>query len=186
MPDGMRWRRLDMPGDDQCRLLRLDTGWRLEGLAQFGAAPHTAHLEYVAEVDQAWRARRATVHGTVGGAGVDRIVERSAVGHWRINGEAAVRLRGLVDLDLGFTPATNLFPLRRLALAPGQGADAEAAWLDDTGWSFVRLPQRYERHDAEHYWYESPTAGYSALLTVTSEGFVRDYPGLWTAVDEDS
>jgi hypothetical protein len=96
-----------------------------------------------------------------------------------VNGAPAPELTGLVDLDLGFTPATNLLPLRRLALEPGAAADTEAAWLDDATWTFSRLPQRYERRSANEYWYESPTAGYAALLTVTPEGFVTDYPGLW-------
>jgi len=177
----MRWHRLDLPGTDECELHRLPDGWRLEGVAEFGAGTGAARIRYVAEADDAWRTRRAEVRGTVGPRPLALEVRRSDAGEWRIDGEIHPALHGLVDLDLGFTPATNLFPLRRLALAPGQVADAEAAWLDDEAWSFARLPQRYERRDAHTYWYESPTAGYAALLTVTPEGFVAEYPGLWTA-----
>jgi hypothetical protein len=111
------------------------------------------------------------------------VVERSPSGDWRVEGRAAPGLEGLADLDLGFTPATNLFPLRRLGLRPGMAADTEAAWLDDASWTFARLPQRYERRDALSYWYQAPTTGYAALLRVTPEGFVSEYPGLWVAED---
>jgi hypothetical protein len=86
-----------------------------------------------------------------------------------------------VDLDLGFTPATNLFPLRRLALRVGEAADAAAAWLDDEQWILRRLPQRYERRSADAWWYESHLGGYQGLLRVNDEGFVTEYPGLWQA-----
>ncbi|HXE58498.1 MAG TPA: putative glycolipid-binding domain-containing protein [Gemmatimonadales bacterium] len=177
----MRWQRLDPPGTDECELVRLPRGWRVEGLAQFGAGRAAARLHYAVEADDAWRTRRAEVQGRVGEREIRLLAVRGAGDAWLIDGVPAPELQGLVDLDLGFTPATNLFPIRRLALEPGQGADAEAAWLDDERWTLRRLPQRYERRDERTYWYESPTAGYAALLTVTEDGFVSDYPGLWKA-----
>ena len=90
-------------------------------------------------------------------------------------------LEGLVDLDLGFTPATNLFPLRRLALGVGEGAEAAAAWLDEERWVIRRLPQRYERRADDAWWYEAPDGGYAGLLRVNADGFITDYPGLWRA-----
>jgi hypothetical protein len=85
------------------------------------------------------------------------------------------------DLDFGFTPATNLPPLRRLALEVGQAAAAPAAWLDVAAEMLTLLPQRYGRRTEALYWYESPSVAYAVLLEVTPEGFVRRYPGLWEA-----
>lgn len=158
-------------------------GWRVAGVAQFGGGTTAGRLEYVADADSRWQARRAEVRGTVGARRIAFLITRSAEGAWRVNGAERPDLAGLVDLDLGFTPATNLFPLRRLALEPGAAADAEAVWLDDASWTFMRLPQRYERRGADTYWYESPTAGYADLLIVGADGFVREYPGLWTAAE---
>ncbi len=87
-----------------------------------------------------------------------------------------------VDLDFGFTPATNLLQLRRLALDEGQAADAPAAWLSALpAGSLELLPQRYERRTAATYWYEAPSVGYAALLEVAPTGFILRYPGLWEA-----
>ena len=44
---------------------------------------------------------------------------RSAAGVWTLDGAAVSGLEACVDLDLGFTPATNLLQIRRLALALG-------------------------------------------------------------------
>lgn len=175
----MRWRRLDVPGTDECRLDPGGQGWRLTGVAEFGAPPDAARLRYRVDANAAWETLYAEVEGQVGSRPLHLVVQRSASGDWTVNGRPAPALRGLVDVDLGFTPATNLFPLRRLALRPGESADAAAAWLDDETWRFRPLPQRYERRAVHGYWYESPAAGYAGLLTVTDDGFVREYPGLW-------
>ena len=175
----MRWKRLDVPGNDSCELSQARDGWRLEGVAEFRTGGGTARLQYRAECDDAWVTLRGEVRGEADGRQVLITISRQRTGDWVVNGEPAPALRGLVDLDLGFTPATNLFPLRRLALEVGESADAEAAWLDEGKWTLERLPQRYERRDESTYWYESPTAGYSGLLKVTGAGFVDEYPGLW-------
>ncbi len=84
-----------------------------------------------------------------------------------------------VDLDLGFTPATNLFQLRRLALAEGQIAEVPVAWLDVAAGTLDVLSQRYERRTEATFWYAAPRFAYAALLEVNSVGLVRRYPGLW-------
>ena len=179
----MRWTRLDVPGSDECALVPRHTGWRVAGVAEFIHAGRPARLAYRVDCDSAWRTTSGEVSGHLGADAFSLVVRRDDAGDWHIDGGAAPLLAGLVDLDLGFTPATNFFPLRRLKLAPGETAMAEAAWLDDADWRVKRLPQRYERRDRTSYWYESPTAGYAGLLRVTDDGFVRDYPGLWTAID---
>ena len=182
----MRWRRLDIPGTDSCELRPLADGWCVEGVAQYGTGPDLARLGYMVEASRDWVTRRARVSGIAGPATIALDIERRSDGTWRINGDSAPELAGLLDVDLGFTPATNLFPLRRLALAPGEVADAAAAWLDDSTWTFARLPQRYERRDALSYWYQSPTTGYEGTLVVNAEGFVQVYPGLWTGIDDEA
>jgi hypothetical protein len=88
-------------------------------------------------------------------------------------------LDGCADLDLGFTPATNLLQLRRLALAPGQAADVAVAWLDVAGGTLEVLFQRYERRSTATYFYAAPRFDYSAVLIVDATGFIHRYPGLW-------
>ncbi len=98
-----------------------------------------------------------------------------------LDGEDIPAVRDCVDLDFGFTPATNLMQLRRLALECGQAADAPAAWLDVSTGNLDVLVQRYERRSETTYWYEAPRFDYAALLEVDSIGFIREYPGLWHA-----
>lgn len=173
------WRRLDAPGHDACRLTRSAVGWQIEGTAVFREGGVPARLDYQVACDLEWASQQGHVGGWLGAKPVAFAMERTAVGAWAINGVAVPGLESCVDLDLGFTPATNLLQIRRLALLEGQVAQAPAAWLDASAGTLEMLPQRYERRAGASYWYEAPRFTYAALLEVTPAGFVRRYPGLW-------
>ena len=174
------WRRLDRPGHDACRLEKIESGWRLEGTAVFLDEEGPARLSYSVTCDEHWQSERGAVSGWIGPQEIEVSIERMPDG-WMLNGRLIAGLEDCVDLDFGFTPATNIFLLRRLELHPGQFADVSVVWFDAGVDNLVRLPQRYERRTATKYWYESPTAGYAAELEVNANGFVLQYPRLWTA-----
>jgi len=175
----MLWRRLDCAGHDACRLEQVEDGWRLDGTAVFSAEGEPARLAYQVCCDRRWYTTRGSVIGWIGERALRFAIERSADGLWTVNGTEVRNLDGCVDLDLGFTPATNLCQLRRLALRPGESAPAPVAWLDPDRGTLEILHQQYERRTENAYWYEAPRFSYAALLEVTSVGFVRHYPGLW-------
>ena len=179
MRDSMLWRRLDAPGHDACRLHQSDAGCHLDGTAVFRHEGDAARLSYRVTCDQSWRTQHGEVRGWLGAEPVDFSVARTAEGVWTLNGTRVPGLQSYVDLDLGFTPATNLFQLRRIGLAEGHAADVPVAWLDVVAGTLTVLPQRYERRTATTYWYEAPSVDYTGLLEVTPAGFIRKYPGLW-------
>lgn len=174
------WRRLDQPGHDCCRLLREPAGWRLSGTAVFREGRHNCQVRYEVLTDRRWRTRRATVTGFIGQRPLDLRLAPTAAG-WSLDG---VVQRGLhhPDLDLGFTPATNLIPVRRLRLAVGQRAEAPAAYLEFPRLRLVELPQSYHRLDRTRYDYRSPAAGYRGILTVSPVGAVVAYPRVFRLI----
>ena len=101
---------------------------------------------------------------------------------WRLNGVLVEGLAHLVDLDYGFTPATNAVQLARIALPAGQSAEVPVAWFDVDSATLIELPQSYERRGETSYWYEASTVPYQALLEIAPNGFVQSYPGLWRLV----
>jgi uncharacterized protein len=176
------WQRLDAPGHDACRLEHHGDSLQLEGAAVFRLTDgRIAQLQYRVRCDQAFHTRWGTVRGWLGSKTIDLAITRSARGAWTLNDVAVPHLDHCLDLDLGFSPATNLLPLRRLKLHPGEAADAPAAWIDLDGAGLEELQQRYERRGEHQYGYCASRFGYEAVLEVTAEGFVRDYPGLWSA-----
>jgi hypothetical protein len=99
-----------------------------------------------------------------------------------MNGQMIDSLADCVDLDFGFTPATNVVQLRRLSLAIGERVAVSVAWFDLETATLRRLPQTYQRLSDDRYAYEAPSVGYAAELEVGSSGIVRRYPGLWEQV----
>jgi hypothetical protein len=86
-----------------------------------------------------------------------------------------------VDIDLGFSPSTNLLPIRRLKLAVGEEAEVRAAWLSFPSLRFELLSQMYRREAERTYRYESGGGTFVRTLEVNAAGLVTSYPGLWQA-----
>jgi len=174
------WRQLDAPGHDGCGLWSLPHGWRLSGTAVFRSNDQPCHLAYEVECDPSWYTCSAAVTGYIGETVLALNIERLPDARWTFNGTEQPDVAGLADVDLGFTPATNLVQLRRLSLKIGQMSEAPVAYLHFPALTLGRMDQRYRRISAHEYHYESPTFDYDALLQVTDHGFVTHYPDLWS------
>jgi uncharacterized protein len=176
------WRRLDRPGCDAVLLRSNDGGWLLKGAAAFDHEGGSAAVAYQVEVDARWETKRGLISGFLGDQTIQHEIRRDNTG-WRLNGLRVEGFEHLVDLDYGFTPATNVLQLSRIALKPGQSAEVPVAWFDLDSASLTELPQRYERRNEASYWYEAPTVPYQNLLEIDPNGFVRSYPELWRLVE---
>jgi uncharacterized protein len=175
------FRRHETPGHDACRLIMGSSERRIEGTAVFTWGGMPTQLAYEAVAHEDWRTRYGRVRGWVGARSIDVTIELQASGEWLLDGALVPGLKGCVDVDLGFTPATNLLQLRRIGLKVGEKAEVPVAWWDLDARELSLVEQSYERRSEHSYWYESPRFGYEALLEVAPSGFVLEYPGLWTA-----
>jgi hypothetical protein len=177
------WRWLDRPGHEAARL-RFEHGeWHLTGSTVFAHEREPWRLDYRVICDAHWRTRSATIRGWAGERDVDLVVEADAAHRWRLNGAACPAVTGCIDVDLGFSPSTNLLAIRRLALALGQEAPVRAAWLTFPKLTLEPLEQRYRRTGETTYGYESRDGAFAAVLRVNEAGLVLDYPPFWRAED---
>jgi hypothetical protein len=115
----------------------------------------------------------------VGGATIEIDIMVDTQQRWWINGVEFPAVVGCVDLDLNFSPATNLLPIRRFDLAIGQMAEVRAAWLRFPSFTLDPLEQVYRRVDVATYRYESAGGAFTADLSVNAAGLVTRYPNLW-------
>ena len=181
-PIAVLWRRLDVPGHDGCQFLPGAEGWTLRGSAVFLQDGQVCQLRYEVLADPGFRTREASVTGLVGVKAVDLRIRSDGDGTWTAGGDEQPQLAGCVDVDLGFTPATNFLPVRRLGLEMGQQAQAPAAYLAFPELRLEVLGQSYRRVSATGYEYEAPGAGYRGTLEFSGQGIIVDYPGLFTRV----
>jgi uncharacterized protein len=178
-PSTIMWRRLDRPGHEVAELTAVDGGWRLTGVVLVADDGRPCRLEYAIECDAEWRTRRARVFGHLGGAPASLDIVRGQNGDWQVNGAPAPELRRCVDVDLEFSPSTNLLPIRRLQLAVGAHALARAAWVRFPTLVLEPLEQTYMRLAADRYRYATTDGEFEREITVSEEGIVREYPGQW-------
>ncbi len=173
------WRRLDQPGHDVVRVVEGPGGVVIEGTALFEEGGEPCRLDYRVLCDGQWRTRLATVSGWWGLDTVNLEIAVDAAGQWTLDGEPCPDLTGCVDVDLSFTPATNVLPIRRLALAEGARAEVRAAWLRFPECTLEPLDQVYARTADRQYHYETAGGDFTATLATDGHGVVVHYSGLW-------
>lgn len=183
----MRWRRLDVPGREDARVEHTDDGWRLSGELEVEESGTAARLRYTIDCDARWRTRSATIDAIVDGAALRFALASDGDGHWTRDGVPLRDLDGALDVDLGFTPATNTLPIRRLDLAIGARAPVLSAWLRFPELRLERLEQTYTREAERTFRYEALVDGepFAARLDVDAFARVLVYEGLWRAELEE-
>jgi hypothetical protein len=179
----MRWRRLDVPGREEARIKQTTEGWRLTGQLKVDDAGVRARLNYVIECERDWRTRRTIVAGSAAGAQIRFEFAADGTGNWMLNGAPLPMVDGALDIDFGFTPATNLLPIRRLDLAVGARADVRTAWVRFPELRVEALEQSYSREAECVFRYEALVDGepFQARLSTDEFGRVLLYEGLWEA-----
>ena len=175
------WQRLDVHGHEIATIAPRPDGWLVNGVAVFVETGNPCRVEYDIRCDAQWTTRQCSLGGSIGARRVQLEIERNAAGEWSIEGMEIAVVRGCDDIDLGFSPATNLLPIRRLALPVGAHARVRAAWIRFPELTVEVLEQTYARVATDRYRYESAGGSFRRELTVDAFGCVIDYPGLWRA-----
>ena len=159
-----------------------DDGERFEGHTSAVEDGRAWSVVYETRLDAEWRTRAATVtaRSAVGLRTV--VLETDGLGKWLVDGAPAPILDGCLDVDLESSVLTNAFPVHRLGLAVGDGAEAPAAYVRAQDAAVERLEQRYVRAPddrvRERYDYAAPAFGVACRLVYDEHGLVLDYPGL--------
>jgi hypothetical protein len=183
-PNAILWRRLDRPGYEAARLVRQDTGWLLTGNAAFKHEGWICSLTYAIHCDEGWHTTKTTITGWTGDQTIVLEVLVDANRRWHLNGREAPLVRGCIDIDLAFSPSTNLLPIRRLNLRPGEEAEVRASWLRFPELTLAPLDQQYRCIDDSTYQYESGHGSFRSTLRTNDVGLVVWYPDFWVALDD--
>ncbi len=141
----------------------------------------SAILAYAIDCDVRWNTQSARVSGSVGDTHIEVVVE-CRDHEWRLNGVTRPELDDCVDLDLNFSPLTNLLPIRRSPLEIHHSIDDRAAWLRFPTFELEPLEQTYTRVATSVYRYSSAGGAFVADLEVAANGLVTTYPGFFEIV----
>ena len=173
------WTSASLASTEDCTIHEQPAGVALSSSTTLRLDDNLGRIDYELEADADWRTLGATI--TVSGReGRQITIERGDDG-WLVDGEPRPDLADCVDLDLGWTPATNILPLRRSPVGIGASIATTAAWVRFPAFEVVPAQQTYTRTGAHTVVYRSAT--FEADLVVTSAGIVTRYgDDLWLGV----
>lgn len=171
------WERTEaLPSDEHCTLSVRDGGLSLVGTVLGADAGVPIRIEYRVLADGTGLTSAVHVRAQRGFELRTVTLTRDARGRWTVDGRPAPRLRGCTDVDLGFSPATNTLPIRRLGLPVGASATVTAAYVRYPELTVEKAAQTYTRLDEFGYRYTS--GSFEDELTVDADGLVIRY-GPW-------
>lgn len=192
----MIWRGLDQWLTEAATIHLDATGLRATG-TQLGTVPMTYRLDYTLDAAQDFVTRSLSVE--ISGEGWSRGVRlaHDGTGGWHCESKShgdvdlpapggdMKALADARDCDLGFSPLTNLMPIRRHALHTRPGSvDLLVAWVSVPDLGVVAYPQRYEQIRADavgavvRFTSRGVHEGFTSELELDRDGFVLVYPHL--------
>ena len=175
------WKSQRLHSAEHCTVSKHGKGHRLAGIVVLPIDSRPGHISYVIDVDDAWRSQSAELSVVAGETRRRMRLALASPGRWKIDGSSQGRFDGCIDIDLGFSPATNTLPIRRLRLDVGGIAQLTAVWVRFPELSVEPLQQTYERIGETKWRYRSGT--FAAELEVDSDGIVTRYgDDVWKAI----
>ncbi|QCI63033.1 putative glycolipid-binding domain-containing protein [Phreatobacter stygius] len=176
-----RWRRLDEPGLEVCRLRPTSDGVLVTAsLVHAGAMPFG--LNYRWQLDGDWRTR--SLHLDLAADDIGSLsIERAGAAAWRVDGAARPDLDGCAELDLSATPFCNTLAIRRMAGATGE---LTTAYVAAPGLTVTPSRQRYQALGTDRWCYVDLGVfkGFEAVVEVDGDGLVSRYEGLFEALPD--
>lgn len=175
------WHRLETngAGHEFARVFAENSKRFLEGAAIFVDEKRLCKLDYKIECDENWETLNATVSGFAGDEKIEIEIAADSNKIWTMNGEEIFAVQNCIDVDLNFSPVTNLLPVRRLNLKIGEKAMVRAAWLKFPTFKLELLEQIYERIGENKYAYESAGGTFRVEIETDDFGLATRYGDLW-------
>ena len=175
------WHCSLLASSERASLFEHEDERRWQGLAVLPLDGAPCHIAYEVIIDRDWMPRSSSVTVTLPRQVREIELRSDDVGHWEVNGSAAPHLDGCGDVDLGWTPATNTVPIRRLDLEIGNTATVVASWVRFPELDVIANEQQYTRLAPDRWRYRSGDYNFE-LVTDATSGIVLAYgEDLWRA-----
>jgi hypothetical protein len=175
------WRALFQPSTENFEVWEVGDGWILRGKVS-GATREKCPFEasYNIRCDQRWVTKSVQCKTNLKGQQTTKLL-LSNYGRWLSDGKELENVRGAIDVDLAFSPITNVLPIRRLGVAVGGSGSVTAAWVRFPELDVEPLEQSYSRISEDKYLYESKT-GFRGEIDVDEYGLPINYQGGWERI----
>jgi hypothetical protein len=175
------WHSTELASSEYCSISLGDEGVLFVGTVVLPIGDQPGQIQLTARTEARGRTRSAQANiSTLDGT---RPLELAVDDHqrWRVDGALVGTLDGCIDVDFGWTPATNTLPIRRLGLDVGASATITAAWVRFPELDVVASEQTYTRL-ADDRWRYASGRFEAELVVAPLTGVVQRYGrDLWRA-----
>ncbi|MEU1525035.1 putative glycolipid-binding domain-containing protein [Nocardia rhamnosiphila] len=183
LPATAAWSHRDArSGFEVVHLRQDDNGHHMDGCTSAVEDGQAWFVRYEITVDSDWATRAARITGRSPTGWHTVLIESDGAGRWLIDGMAAPKLDGCLDVDLESSAMTNMLPVHRLGLPVDGRAAAPAVYVRATDLSVERLEQEYRRTaddgSRQCYEYSAPAFDFACRLIYDVSGLVLSYPGI--------
>lgn len=182
------WSPWDEPGFEHLRLTKDDDQILADGvILKVGkGSPLRVHYRICCDVN--WGIREVVID-LLDSHDQNIKLSTDGNGHWSKGpGNHILSLNGCFGVDISATPFTNTLAICQMRLKPGESADVAVVFIEVPQMEVTPSRQRYTclelTSDGGCYKYEDKGLfqGFTAYLTVDSEGLVLDYPKLFKRI----
>jgi hypothetical protein len=175
-----RWKRIDFPGFETLALDEDADGLRARSvIVDNSDEPFGLMADW--RLDRNWVSRSVHLTLLCEGGVRELAIARTGPMSWRVDGEARPDLEGCLEVDVSATPFCNGLALRRLGREPGE---LTALYVLASDLAVQPSRQRYERAGENWRYVDLGAAkGFTAVLRFDDDLIVRDYEGLFEALD---
>ena len=178
------WQSISSPSLEYFSLVKKGDYFSLSGNMALLLADVPAKASYQVHCSKNWETRNANICFSTKDHQQSLIVEKDSNNTWLINHSENTAFKECIDIDIGITPSTNMLPIQRLKLWPGQSQVITAIWVRFPELTIQPARQQYTCMDKHSYLYESLSSSFKATIKIDDLGIPIDYEYGWKRLGE--
>jgi hypothetical protein len=173
------WRGLYANTMEYFSCLRHAGGYDCKGLITGVANGLLFKIEYAVESNSSWSSQQVNV-GWQGLKHPTIRLSRNADGLWSETTLGAIPdSQGCSDINLSLSPSTHTFPLKRLALSPGQAREVRMLRVDLLTGKITVASVEYKHISGRSYKIRDMRTGVETVFQVDESDWIIDFPDFW-------
>jgi len=177
MTTSILWKGISSPSLENCRIFQTVYGYEIRSMIIGLQDERIFQVEYEIRTDANWQSSFVKVTSDINSKSLTTKLEMKD-GHWYLNDRSSPEFIPSSFIDISLTPFTNTLPIRALEWTKDQQT-IEVIYFDLAAGEFKPVQQLYRQVDRSHYFFATMDGSFQATITVDSDGFVTEYPGLF-------
>jgi len=183
MQKSILWDGLLNDTDEHCAVNYLPDAIMVRSEIEGWAHGVPVYADYTLKLNLAWEVQEFSINFHVRDTQHNYTLLRDDLGNWTDdNGGQYPEFEDCRFIDISLTPFTNSLPINGLFLAHGESSSFDLVYVDIVANEIRKEHQKYTKAGHHNYHFENADASFTADLQVDDDGFVIEYPGLFTMI----